>query len=52
MVRGIVLLMSLLTLLLCARVAPAQETIFYKCTDAKGTVSVQNGTPCASGSGS
>ena len=49
MVRGIVILIAVLALLLCARVATAQETIFYKCTDAKGTVSVQNGTPCASG---
>lgn len=28
---------------------PAQETIFYKCTDAHGNVTVQNGTPCAAG---
>ncbi|WP_256645862.1 DUF4124 domain-containing protein [Thermomonas paludicola] len=27
----------------------AQETVFYKCTDAKGNVSMQNGTPCAPG---
>lgn len=27
----------------------AQETIFYKCTDAKGASSLQNGTPCAPG---
>ena len=27
----------------------AQETVFYKCTDAKGQVSMQNGTPCAPG---
>ncbi len=37
-------------LLLAARVAPAQDsTVFYKCTDAKGAVSMQNGTPCAAG---
>ena len=36
-------------LLLCAVNVHAQETIFYKCTDAKGTVSMQNGTPCAAG---
>lgn len=29
--------------------AAAQETIFYKCTDARGNVTVQNGTPCAAG---
>ena len=27
----------------------AQETVFYKCTDAQGKVSMQNGTPCAPG---
>ncbi len=36
-------------LLLALRGAPAQETVFYKCTDAKGNVSMQNGTPCAAG---
>lgn len=37
-------------LLLCAPLAlPAQDTVFYKCTDAKGNVSMQNGTPCAAG---
>ena len=36
-------------LLLVAMAAPAQETVFYKCTDASGTVSLQNGTPCAPG---
>jgi len=35
--------------LLALRGAPAQETVFYKCTDAKGSVSMQNGTPCAPG---
>ncbi len=45
MVRGIVLLL----LLAFAHDAGAQETVFYKCTDAKGTVSMQNGTPCAPG---
>ena len=29
--------------------AAAQETVFYKCTDAKGNVIMQNGTPCAPG---
>jgi hypothetical protein len=29
--------------------ATAQETVFYKCTDAKGNVTMQNGTPCAPG---
>lgn len=28
---------------------PAQETVFYKCTDASGNVSMQNGVPCAAG---
>lgn len=45
MVRRFVLLM----LLLAPCMAFAQETIFYKCTDAKGAVSMQNGTPCAPG---
>ena len=36
-------------LLLCAVSVQAQETIFYKCTDAKGNVSMQNGVPCAAG---
>lgn len=31
------------------RPAPAQDTLFYKCTNAKGEVSMQNGTPCAPG---
>ena len=38
-----------IVLLLCAVSVQAQETIFYKCTDAKGAVSMQNGTPCAAG---
>lgn len=45
MARCIVLLL----LLLCSHAAFAQETVFYKCTDAKGAVSMQNGTPCAAG---
>lgn len=45
LVRGI----TLLLLLVWARAVPAQETVFYKCTDAKGAVSMQNGTPCAPG---
>ncbi|MCC7096982.1 MAG: DUF4124 domain-containing protein [Thermomonas sp.] len=35
--------------LLGASGAVAQETVFYKCTDASGNVTVQNGTPCAAG---
>ena len=42
-------LFFILLLLPCAVSAQAQETIFYKCTDAKGAVSMQNGTPCAAG---
>ncbi len=40
-----------IVLLLCGLpwAAWAQETVFYKCTDAKGGVSMQNGTPCAPG---
>lgn len=40
-----------IVLLLCSLpwAAWAQETVFYKCTDAKGSVSMQNGTPCAPG---
>lgn len=34
---------------LAPRAASAQETVFYKCTDAKGNTSMQNGTPCAPG---
>jgi hypothetical protein len=40
------LLAGLLALALPAR---AQDTVFYKCTNAKGEVSMQNGTPCAPG---
>ena len=38
-----------LLLALAPRAASAQETVFYKCTDAKGNTSLQNGTPCAPG---
>lgn len=38
-----------IVLLLALPGAPAQDTVFYKCTDAKGNVSLQNGTPCAPG---
>ncbi|RZA18687.1 MAG: DUF4124 domain-containing protein [Lysobacteraceae bacterium] len=38
-----------LLLALAPRAASAQETVFYKCTDAKGNTSLQNGTPCAKG---
>ena len=34
---------------LLALPSAAQETVFYKCTDAAGKVSMQNGTPCAPG---
>ena len=36
-------------MLLAAHAVHAQETVFYKCTDAKGNVSMQNGMPCAPG---
>lgn len=40
----------LLAMLLAATpLAGAQDTVFYKCTDGKGNVSMQNGTPCAPG---
>ena len=38
-----------LLLALAPRAASAQETVFYKCTDARGNSSLQNGTPCAPG---
>ena len=38
-----------LALLLVPRPAASQDTLFYKCTNAKGEVSLQNGTPCAPG---
>lgn len=38
-----------LALLLVPRPATSQDTLFYKCTNAKGEVSLQNGTPCAPG---
>ena len=41
-------LAAALLLLLC-RGLLAQDMVFYKCTDAKGNVSMQNGTPCAPG---
>ena len=40
----------LLTLALLALPGAAQETVFYKCTDSAGQVSMQNGTPCPAGS--
>ena len=36
-------------MLFAAQSVHAQETVFYKCTDAKGNVSMQNGTPCGPG---
>jgi len=43
-------LLLLALLLLCLPwSARAQETVFYRCTDAKGNVTMQNGTPCAAG---
>lgn len=43
--------LPMLALLLVCTPLPtwAQETVFYKCIDAKGNVSMQNGTPCAAG---
>ena len=46
MIRRLVLAFSLL---FAAHAVQAQETIFYKCTDAKGNVSMQNGVPCGPG---
>lgn len=42
-------LMLVCVLLFAAHGAHAQETVFYKCTDAKGSVSMQNGVPCGPG---
>lgn len=39
----------LLILVLLPALAQAQETIFFKCTDASGNVSMQNDKPCAAG---
>lgn len=36
-------------LLFAAHGVHAQQTVFYKCTDAKGAVSMQNGVPCGPG---
>ena len=36
-------------LALAPRAASAQATLFYKCTNSRGEVSMQNGTPCAAG---
>lgn len=49
--RSIALIATGIALLLApaARTVSAQETVFYKCTDAKGNTSLQNGTPCAPG---
>ena len=46
MIRRLLLALSLLV---AAHAVHAQETIFYKCTDAKGSVSMQNGVPCGPG---
>ena len=43
------MILLLLPLLFAPCAATAQETVFYKCTDAGGSVSIQNGTPCAPG---
>lgn len=43
---------ALLGLLVCAatQVASAQDTVvIYRCTDAKGALTIQNGTPCPKG---
>ena len=42
-------LLATALLLLAMTPAPAQDTVFYKCTDAGGNVSMQNGVPCAPG---
>ena len=49
--KAVTIAMSCLAILLAPapRAGPAQETVFYKCTNAKGEVSMQNGTPCAPG---
>ena len=48
--RGPVVLVAIgLALLLVPSPAASQDTLFYKCTNAKGEVSLQNGTPCAPG---
>lgn len=39
-----------LALALAAAPVLAQEVVFYRCTDASGAVTLQNGTPCAKGS--
>ena len=43
------LLLTACFLLSAASPVAAQETVFYKCTDAQGNVTVQNGTPCGAG---
>lgn len=43
------LVLVLLACLLPFGRAAAQETIFYKCTDAKGQVTIQNAVPCGPG---
>ena len=43
------LVLPALLLALAPRGSQAQETVFYKCTNARGEVSMQNGTPCAPG---
>lgn len=40
---------GLVLLLMLAPRAASAQTVFYKCTNAKGEVSMQNGTPCAPG---
>lgn len=48
--RGALALAGIALLLaLAPRTPSAQEIVFYKCTNAKGEVSMQNGTPCAAG---
>lgn len=50
MLKGFVSWQSVITTgCLLALPSAAQETVFYKCTDASGNVSMQNGVPCAAG---
>lgn len=44
-------LVAMLGLLACMAMPPASaQVVIYRCTDASGAVTLQNGTPCAKGS--
>ncbi len=48
--RPAIAFVSGVLLFAAAEVAPAQQVVIYRCTDANGALTIQNGTPCPKGS--